>query len=377
MNAQMLVVLSLIGTRPEAVKMAPVVRELGRSSDRIRSIVCITGQHREMLDQVLKVFKIKPDFDLRVMKPDQMLSQLTASLITHLEVVVEKVKPDWILAEGDTTTVLVAALISYYHKIHFGHVEAGLRTGDKYKPYPEEIFRRIADLLADALFAPTERSRQNLLREGISEENVIVTGNTVIDALLEVAGYPYDWTTGPLARIATDQKVVLVTAHRRESFGAGLQEICFAIKDLANRFRSKGVHFVYPVHLNPNVRRPVREILSGETNVSLIEPLDYISLIHLMKRAKLILTDSGGIQEEAPTFGVPVLVMREKTERPEGIEAGVTRLAGTRRSQIVAEATRLLENPEAYSAMTKRANPYGDGKAAMRIVSYLLKNGGS
>src|SRR3972149_1673399 len=345
MNAQMLVVLSLIGTRPEAVKMAPVVRELGRSSDRIRSIVCITGQHREMLDQVLKIFEIKPDFDLRVMRPDQMLPQLTASLITRLEKVVEAVKPDWILAEGDTTTVLVAALISYYHKVHFGHVEAGLRTGDKYKPYPEEIFRRIADLLADALFAPTERSRQNLLREGISEENVIVTGNTVIDALLEVAGYPYAWTTGPLGRIATDQKVVLVTAHRRESFGAGLQEICFAIKDLAKRFRSKGVHFVYPVHLNPNVRRPVREILSGETNVSLIEPLDYISLIHLMKRAKLILTDSGGIQEEAPTFGVPVLVMREKTERPEGIEAGVTRLAGTRRSQIVAEARRLLEDP--------------------------------
>ena len=369
----MLVVLSLIGTRPEAIKMAPVIHELSKHSDRIRSLVCVSGQHREMLSQVLDVFGIHSDFDLEVMEPGQMLSKLTAELFTRLDPVVRETRPDWIIAEGDTTTVLVAALVSYYHKIHFGHVEAGLRTGDKFRPFPEEMNRRIADGLADALFAPTQRSRENLLREGVSNDRVLVTGNTIVDALLDVAARPYDWNTSPLSRIPTDRRLVLITAHRRESFGAPLREICFAIKELALRSESREFHFVYPVHLNPNVGRPVREILSGLSNVSLIEPLDYLSMIQLMKRSTLILTDSGGIQEEAPSLGVPVLVMRDTTERPEGIEAGVARLVGTNRSRIVEEAARLLRDPVARGAMVIEANPYGDGKAASRIVSFLQR----
>jgi len=367
-----LVVLSLIGTRPEAIKMAPVIHELSKHSDRITSLVCVTGQHREMLSQVLDVFGIHSDFDLEVMEPDQMLSKLTAELFTRLDPVVRETRPDWIIAEGDTTTVLVAALVSYYHKIHLGHVEAGLRTGDKFKPFPEEMNRRIADELADALFAPTQRSRENLLREGVSNDRVLVTGNTIVDALLDVAARPYDWNTSPLSRIPTDRRLVLITAHRRESFGAPLREICFAIKELALQFES-GFHFVYPVHLNPNVRRAVKETLSNLPNVSLIEPLDYLSMVHLMKRSVLILTDSGGIQEEAPSLRVPVLVMRNTTERPEGIEAGVARLVGTNRSRIVEEAARLLRDPVARGAMVTEANPYGDGKAASRIVSFLQR----
>lgn len=369
----MLVVLSLVGTRPEAIKMAPVIRELRKYPERIKSLVCATGQHREMLDQVLNLFDIRPDYDLKIMEPDQMLSRLTASLFARLDPVVEEIRPDWIIAEGDTTTVLVAALVSYYRRIRFGHVEAGLRTGDKFRPYPEEINRRIADQLGDALFAPTERSRKNLLREGVPEERILVTGNTVIDALLAVTACPYDCSASPLAGLPIDRRLVLITAHRRESFGAALREICFAIKELASQLESQGFHFVYPVHLNPNVCRPVKEILSGLPNVSLIEPLDYLSMVQLMKRSTLILTDSGGIQEEAPSLGVPVLVMRETTERPEGIEAGVARLVGTRRDRIVEETAHLLQDSVAYQAMVTRVNPYGDGRAAARIVSFLLK----
>jgi UDP-N-acetylglucosamine 2-epimerase len=366
------VVLSFVGTRPEAIKMAPVIDELRRHPNAIESLVCVSGQHREMLDQVLDIFSIRPDFDLDVMRPDQELSELTAELIHEFDHVVRETKPDWIIAEGDTTTVLVAALTSYYHRVRFGHVEAGLRTCDKFKPFPEEMNRRIVDQLADALFAPTVRSRDNLLREGVPAEMVLLTGNTVIDALLAVAARRFDWSVGPLASLPANRGLVLVTAHRRESFGEGLREICCAIKELALQFES-GFHFVYPVHLNPNVRRAVKEILSNLPNVSLIEPLDYLSMVHLMKRSVLILTDSGGIQEEAPSLRVPVLVMRNTTERPEGIEAGVARLVGTNRSRIVEEAARLLRDPVARGAMVTEANPYGDGKAASRIVSFLQR----
>ena len=371
----MLKVLSVFGTRPEAIKMAPVIKELFTYPDRVRSLVCVTGQHRQMLDQVLSLFDIQPDYDLDVMWPEQALSQLTANLFASLDPVVTETKPDWVLAQGDTTTVLVAALVAFYHQVPFGHVEAGLRTGDKYRPFPEEINRRVADVVADAYFAPTERARKALLSEGCRAQDIYVTGNTVIDALLDVAGHDYDWSAGPLANLPHDQRIVLITAHRRESFGQPFQELCQAIRQLAETFAPEGIHFVYPVHLNPNVRRPVYGILSGLPNVSLIEPLDYLSLVHLMKRSTLILTDSGGIQEEAPSLGVPVLVMRDTTERPEGIEAGVARLVGTQRERIVAETARLLRDPVARAAMVTQVNPYGDGKAASRIVSILLERG--
>jgi UDP-N-acetylglucosamine 2-epimerase (non-hydrolysing) len=370
----LLVVLSLMGTRPEVIKMSPVIRQLELHRDRARSVVCVTGQHRELLEQGLSVFDIRPDFDLKIMEQDQTLSRLTSNLFARLDPVVEQVEPDWVLAQGDTTTVLVGALVSYYHKIHFGHVEAGLRTGDKYRPFPEEVNRRIADQLADSLFAPTEGNRQDLLREGVPDSKILVTGNTVVDALLTASSLPYDWAKGPLASLPKGGKIVLVTAHRRESFGKPLREICLAIKELSAQFGSSSVQFVYPVHLNPNVRQPVREILGGLSNVSLVEPLDYLSMVNIMKQSTLILTDSGGIQEEAPSFGVPVLVMREATERKEAQEAGVARLVGTNRQRIVEETGRLLRNPSEYSAMANKKNPFGDGKAASRIVSYLIEH---
>lgn len=368
----MLTVLSVIGTRPEAIKMAPVVKELGRHSGRIRSNLCSTGQHLEMLDQVFNLFKIKPNYDLNLMRHNQSLSSLTAGAFAALDQVVLEVKPDWVLAQGDTTTAFVAAMVAFYHQVSFGHVEAGLRTGDKFRPFPEEINRRIADLVADAYFAPTERARQALLREGCAEKDVYVTGNTVIDAVNEVALREYDWRTGPLSGLPLDRRLVLITAHRRESFGEPFRELCLAIRELAHLFDGEGVQFVYPVHLNPNVRQPVSDILSGLSNVSLIEPLDYLSLVQLLKRSTVVLTDSGGIQEEAPGLRVPVLVMRDTTERPEGIEAGVVKLVGTQCGRIVTETTKLLRDPIAHAAMANGANPYGDGKAAGRIVSVLL-----
>jgi len=369
----MMSILSVLGTRPEAIKMAPVIKELSKYPDRVQSVICSVGQHREMLDQVLNLFYIKPDYDLNLMQPAQSLSHLTASLFGGLDPVVGEVKPDWIPGQGDTTTVFVAAMVAFYHGVKFGHVEAGLRTGDKHKPYPEEINRRVADMIADAYFAPTERARQALVREGCSKHDIYVTGNTVIDALKDVGSRQYDWESSPLAGLPSDQRLVLITAHRRESFGDPFRELCLAIRDLALMFAKDGVHFVYPVHLNPNVRQPVNTILSGLPNVSLIEPLDYLSLVHLLMRSTLVLTDSGGIQEEAPSLRVPVLVMRDTTERPEAIEAGVARLVGTERSRIVTEAERLLRDPIAHGAMATGANPYGDGKAAIRIVSILLQ----
>ena len=369
----MLTILSVFGTRPEAIKMAPVIKELGKYSDRVRSVICSVGQHRQMLDQVLSLFQIKPDYDLNLMQPDQSLSQLTASLFTGLDPIVSEVKPDWILAQGDTTTVFVAAMVAFYHGVAFGHVEAGLRTGDKRRPFPEEINRRLADIVADVYFAPTESARRALLREGCPDGDIYLTGNTVIDALKDVASREYDWTSGPLAGLPLDRRLVLITAHRRESFGGPFRELCLAIRELALMFVNDGVHFVYPVHLNPNVRQPVNDILSGLPNVSLIEPLDYLSLVHLLMKSTLVLTDSGGIQEEAPGLQVPVLVMRDTTERPEGIETGVVRLVGIERSRIVTEAEKLLRDPVTRVAMAAGVNPYGDGKAAERIVSILLE----
>jgi UDP-N-acetylglucosamine 2-epimerase (non-hydrolysing) len=352
----MLTVLNIVGTRPEAIKMAPLIKELEKYPDHFQSLVCVTGQHRQMLDPILDLFQIKPDYDLDIMRPKQDLSQMTADLFIGLDSVIKETKLDLILAQGDTTSVMVAALVAYYNKIRFGHVEAGLRTGERYSPFPEEVNRKIADSLSDLLFAPTETSRKLLLSEGYSDDKILVTGNTVIDALLTVADRKYDWSNGPLSHIPFNKQVILVTAHRRESFGRSLREMCLAIKDLALRFESKNFHFVYPVHMNPKVQEPVKQILSGISNIDLIAPLDYLSFVQMMKRSMLILTDSGGIQEEAPSLGVPVLVMREATERPEGIEAGVVE-----------------SNPNLRSKMSKKANPYGDGKAVKRIVSKLLE----
>lgn len=368
----MITVLSVVGTRPEVIKMAPVVLALKQHSAAIRSVLCSTGQHRQMLDQALALFDLDAEYDLDVMQPDQTLPALTSELFAALAPVIEKEKPEWILAVGDTTTVFVAAMMAYYHRVQFGHVEAGLRTGNRYNPFPEEVNRRVADLLADLYFAPTEHSRDALLAEGYPRERIIVTGNTIVDALLMIKRQPYDWATGPLSDIPLDRPLIVATAHRRESFGRPLEQICLAIRDLALAYATC-VHFVFPVHHNPNVRKVVFRHLRGLDNMSLVEPLDYAGMVHLMARARLLLTDSGGIQEEGPSLGVPVLVMRQTTERPEGIWAGAVRLVGTDRERIVAEVEQVLtETPGASKHSDVRKNPYGDGRAADRIVGALL-----
>jgi UDP-N-acetylglucosamine 2-epimerase (non-hydrolysing) len=366
-------VVSIIGTRPEAIKMAPVIRELRRHPARLRSIVVSTGQHRQMLDQTLGVFGLRPDVDLNLMQPAQTLSRLTAALFESLDRTFEETQPDWVLAQGDTTSVLVAAIVSHYRRIRFGHVEAGLRSHDKWKPFPEEFNRRAADIVADAYFAPTSRAAAALRAEGCPADAIHVTGNTVIDALLAVAGQPFDWNAGSLPRLPGGARLVLITAHRRESFGAPFRSLCEAIRELATLDAHRDVHFIYPVHLNPSVRAPVGEILSKLPRVHLIEPVDYVAMVHLMKRSSLVLTDSGGIQEEAPSFGVPVLVMRDTTERPEGVDAGVARLVGTDRGKIVAEASLALAGRSGLLCRPG-ANPYGDGRAAERIVQVLLQS---
>lgn len=363
-------VLTVLGTRPEAIKMAPVINELGKYPDEIRSVVCTTAQHREMLDQVLNIFAIQPDYDLDVMLPDQTLSQLTANILTRLDAVVAQEQPDWVLVQGDTTTVMVASLVAYYHYVRVGHVEAGLRTDDKWQPYPEEMNRRLTDVLADLYFAPTERNKENLLREGVPDRAIVVTGNTVIDALLmtvqrlrQEEGYSQAWSDG-------GRRLILVTAHRRENFGQPLIRICHALAEIATRYPSE-VQLVYPVHPNPNVLGPVREMLGGIPNITLIEPLAYYDFVRLMSQAYLILTDSGGLQEEAPSLGVPVLVLREVTERPEGVAAGVVKVVGTDERTIVRETVSLLENDLVYQRMAQAANPYGDGRASQRIVEAI------
>lgn len=355
--------------------MAPVVRQLALTP-QIESLVCVTAQHRQMLDQVLDLFKITPDIDLDLMRADQSLAGLTAAVFTHLDPVLARLQPGWVLVQGDTTTVMAAALLAYYQRIRVGHVEAGLRTGDKWQPFPEEINRRVAGVVTDLHFAPTEWSRDNLLREGVPPERVVVTGNPVIDALQSVAALPPSaevqalFESLGLPAQPPGPRIVLITAHRRENFGRPLENICAALRYLAGRYPE--THFIYPVHLNPNVQEPVYRLLSGIPNFHLLPPLDYLPLVHLIRRATLILTDSGGLQEEAPGLGVPVLVMRQVTERPEGVQAGTVRLVGTDEQAIIVEARRLLDDPVAHAAMAQAVNPYGDGHAAERIVKAIL-----
>jgi len=362
-------ILSVFGTRPEAVKMAPVVQQLAQTPD-VDSRVCVTAQHRQMLDQVLNLFSIKPDYDLDLMRDDQSLAETSAAIFTHLDPVFADFEPDWVLVQGDTTTVAITSLLAYYRRIKVGHVEAGLRTYNKWQPFPEEINRRVAGVVADLHFAPTQQARQNLLHEGIRDEAIAVTGNPVIDALQFVAEQPVpEEVEELLGKLEIGNRdLVLVTAHRRENFGQPLENICLALEELAER---GDVEIVYPVHLNPNVQEPVKRILGDVSHVTLLPPLDYLPLVHLQKRAKIILTDSGGIQEEAPAFGVPVLVLREVTERPEGVEAGTLKLVGTEAGNIVREAMRLLDDSSAHAEMAKAVNPFGDGHAAERIVDTL------
>lgn len=366
-------VLSVFGTRPEAIKMAPVVAALANDG-RFDAKVCVTAQHREMLDQVLELFNIKPDFDLDLMQPGQDLTDITSRVLAGLREVFSAWRPDMILVHGDTTTTMAASLAAYYLRIPVGHVEAGLRTGNIYSPWPEEMNRKIAGAISSVHFAPTETSRNNLLREGVAEDKICVTGNTVIDALLQVdARLRSDASlkaqfAAQFDFVVPGKKLVLVTGHRRENFGSGFENICLALADLAKR---PDVQIVYPVHLNPNVQEPVRRILEGVSNVHLIPPLDYLPFVYLMGVSYLILTDSGGVQEEAPSLGKPVLVMRDTTERPEAVDAGTVRLVGTDRELIVRETVRLLDDMSAYEAMSRAHNPYGDGKAAQRILEKL------
>jgi len=367
--------LCVFGTRPEAIKMAPLVLALA-SDDRFDAKVCVTGQHREMLDQVLDLFAIQPDFDLNIMKPGQDLTDVSTSIMQGLKSVFSLFKPDVVLVHGDTATTFAASLAAYYHQIPVAHVEAGLRTGNLYSPWPEEGNRKLTGTLASLHFAPTETSQSNLLREGINPESIIVTGNTVIDALLGViARLDQDQSlnikaAAPSSFLDFSRKLILVTGHRRESFGGGFERICQALIEVAQQHPE--IDIVYPVHLNPNVREPVNRLLTGIGNVHLIEPLDYLPFIYMMSRAHIILTDSGGIQEEAPSLGKPVLVMRDTTERPEAVAAGTVKLVGTETANIVHELNRLLNDPAAYRTMSVAHNPYGDGNACQRIIETLL-----
>ena len=372
-------VMLVFGTRPEAIKMAPLCHALRAEKDTFETLVCVTAQHRQMLDQVLKVFEITPDIDLNLMKPGQDLFDVTASVLLGMRDVLREHKPDLLLVHGDTTTTLATAMAGFYAGVPVGHVEAGLRTHDLYAPFPEEFNRQVASKLTRWHFAPTTTSQNNLLAEQVKEDQITVTGNTVIDALFWVldriendpvrrqliAGFlnqqlPFDWQT---------ERFVLITGHRRENFGDGFLQICHALRDLASSYPA--VRFVYPVHLNPNVQKPVHEILEGLSNVHLVDPLDYEPFVYLLKNAYLVITDSGGIQEEAPSLGKPVLVMRDVTERPEAVDAGTVRLVGAHRDSIVKSIAELLDNEEIYAAMSRAHNPYGDGKACERIISIL------
>lgn len=377
----------VFGTRPEAIKMAPLVKEFQKYPEKFETIVCVTGQHREMLDQVLHIFEIVPDYDLNIMKQGQDLYDVTARVLMGMRDVLKEAQPDVVLVHGDTTTSMAAALAAFYQQIPVGHVEAGLRTHNIYSPWPEEMNRQITGRIATYHFAPTPLSKQNLLAEGVKEEHIYVTGNTVIDALymivdkikknkeldteleglLKRAGYDVN-------RLAGEKKLVLITGHRRENFGVGFIHMCTAIKDLTQKYPD--VDFVYPMHLNPNVRKPIHEVfgedLSNLGNMFFIEPLEYLSFVYLMEKSSIVLTDSGGIQEEAPGLGKPVLVMRDTTERPEALEAGTVKLVGTNYDKIISEVSALLDNQRNYEKMSKAVNPYGDGKACERIVRSLI-----
>ena len=377
-------ILLIFGTRPEAIKMAPLVKEFQRYSDDYKTVVCVTGQHREMLDHVLQIFEIKPDYDLNIMKQGQDLYDVTARVLVGLRDVLKAVSPDVVLVHGDTTTSMAAALAAFYQQIPVGHVEAGLRTHNIYSPWPEEINRQLTGRIATYHFAPTPLSRQNLLNEGVEPAHIHVTGNTVIDALYwvvdriksdgalsqtlseELLHSGYD-----VNRLSQGKKLVLITGHRRENFGDGFIRICKAIKTLVEQYPE--VDFVYPMHLNPNVRKPIHEAFDGRSydNMYFIEPLEYLSFVYLMEKSTIVLTDSGGIQEEAPGLGKPVLVMRDTTERPEALEAGTVKLVGTDYDKIVGEVSRLIDDPLYYKTMSEAVNPYGDGKACERIVELL------
>ena len=380
-------VMLVFGTRPEAIKMAPLVKEFQKQPKRVETVVCVTGQHREMLDQVLKIFDIKPDYDLNIMKQGQDLYDVTARVLTGMRDVLKEVKPDVVLVHGDTTTSTAAALAAFYQQIPVGHVEAGLRTHNIYSPWPEEMNRLLTGRLATYHFSPTPLSRNNLIKESVDDRNLIITGNTVIDALywvvdkiknnkeldnelediLSKAGYDVN-------RLNNGKKLVLITGHRRENFGDGFINMCTAIKDLTVKYPD--LDFVYPMHLNPNVRKPIHEVfgenLSGLKNMFFIEPLEYLSFVYLMEKSSIVLTDSGGIQEEAPGLGKPVLVMRDTTERPEALDAGTVKLVGTDYNKIVNEVSSLIDDKAAYEKMSKAVNPYGDGLACGRIVNALL-----
>ena len=379
-------IMLVFGTRPEAIKMCPLVKEFQKYPEDFKTVVCVTGQHREMLDQVLKIFEVVPDYDLNIMKQGQDLYDVTARVLTGMRDVFKEIKPDVVLVHGDTTTSTAAALAAFYQQIPVGHVEAGLRTHNIYSPWPEEMNRQMTGRMATYNFSPTPLSRQNLLEEKVSENAITVTGNTVIDALywvvdkiknteslsaeltakLKTAGYDVE-------RLSTGKKLVLITGHRRENFGDGFINMCAAIRDLTNKYPD--VDFVYPMHLNPNVRKPIHEVfgedLSNLGNMFFIEPLEYLEFVFLMEKCNIVLTDSGGIQEEAPGLGKPVLVMRDTTERPEALEAGTVKLVGTNYDKIVSEVSMLLENKEYYDTMSKAVNPYGDGLACGRIVECL------
>lgn len=360
-------VLTIFGTRPEAVKLAPVILELETRPDSFENLVCVTAQHREMLDQVLEWFDIRPDYDLDLMQPNQGLAQFAGRALIALSDLLHHLQPDVVLVQGDTTTVMVAALAAFYRRIPVGHIEAGLRTDNRYNPFPEEINRRIASVLTTFHYAPTRRAAEALRAEQIPENSIFITGNTVVDALL--------MTMERRVNLQLDfepngRRLILVTAHRRESFGTQFESMCLSLRDLAER--NTDIDIVYPVHLNPNVRKPVTRILAGQPRVHLLEPMRYECFVHLMAKAYLILTDSGGIQEEAPVLGKPVLVMRETTERPEATEAGTARLVGTDRKRIVAEVELLLRDEDEYGTMAQAGSPFGDGHAAKRIVDVLL-----
>jgi len=360
----------VFGTRPEAIKMAPVIKRLEAEAPRLRTRVAVTAQHRQMLDQVLALYGIVPDHDLNIMRPRQTLDQITVRGLERLGRLYDAERPDLVLVQGDTTTTFVAALAAFYRRIPVGHVEAGLRTYDKFHPFPEEINRRLTSHVADWHYAPTARAREALLAEGVPASHILVTGNTVIDAVIEVAKKPLTAPPVPNWKPDPARRLLLVTAHRRENFGAPLESICHALRDLADAYPDLDV--IYPVHLNPSVRGTVRGIIGRHPRIRLVPPLDYHPFVALMACATLILTDSGGIQEEAPSLGKPVLVLRRVTERPEAVEAGTVEVVGTDRRRIVAAARRLLDDPRVYRRMARRINPYGDGKASARIVRHIL-----
>ncbi len=363
--------LLIFGTRPEAIKMAPIVNAMNRQPELFDVRICITAQHREMLDHVLNLFCIQPHYDLDLMQKNQTLCGLTSRLFQSLDEIVGKENPEWLLVQGDTTTAMVAGLVGYYHRVKIGHVEAGLRTYNKYHPFPEEINRRITGTITDLHFAPTEWAKNNLLNEGVDERSIVITGNTVIDAFRQVVNRQRHIKNEQLTQIPRNRRILLVTAHRRENFGKSLDNICSALRIVAREYYGD-VHIVYPVHLNPNVKKSVSKFLYGVENITILEPLEYHSFVHLMNRSYLIITDSGGLQEEAPSLGKPVLVLRDTTERPEAVQAGVAKVIGTRREDVLGEVKYLLDHSSAYQRMACAENPYGDGHAAEKICEALL-----